>query len=178
MSHFIFVRHAQSQGNAEGAVARDDSPLSDLGLTQAAQAGLQLKDKGITRIVCAPTARARQTAEIIATELGMDPADIVVVDELHERHYGALEGQAKQHEAEWYFSAEEPGIEPHDQLITRMHNAFHKLHHLGQGEQLLAVGSAVSGFVLRQVAQGRVALAEFEAFTQMHNATFAEVPLD
>ena len=174
MSHFTFVRHAQSKGNAEGVVARPDSPLSELGITQAAQTGAALKDKGITHIACAPTARARQTAEIIAFELGINAHNISVIDELRERDYGHLEGQPKQHEEGWYFSAEEKGLEPHGELIMRMHTAFHKLHTLSAGQQgLLAIGSAVSGFVLRQVAQGKTDVTTFDPFVQMHNGAFA-----
>jgi broad specificity phosphatase PhoE len=178
MSYFIFVRHAQSKGNAEGTVARADSPLSELGLTQAAQTGAALQGKGITRIACAPTSRAKQTAEIIAFELGIDAANIVVVDELRERDYGHLEGRPKEHPPEWYFSAEEKGVEPHHDLIDRMHAAFHKLHALSEGQGLLAIGSAVSGFVLRQVAQGKTELTAFDPFIQMENGSYAEVPID
>lgn len=87
------VRHGESEYNAKGLLAGiTDIPLTDTGREQARQAGTQLANLGITRIVSSPLVRAYETAEIIAEQLGFHPESILVDERLHERDFGALEG--------------------------------------------------------------------------------------
>jgi broad specificity phosphatase PhoE len=66
-------------------------PLTDLGREQA-QAAAALVGKGITKIFSSPFARTKETAEIVARELGLDPAAIVYDDRLRELNFGELDG--------------------------------------------------------------------------------------
>jgi probable phosphoglycerate mutase len=67
-----FLRHGQSQANLEDRFAgrRDDSPLTDLGRSQALAAAAALSP-GISGIVCSPLRRATETAALIRRELGI-----------------------------------------------------------------------------------------------------------
>jgi len=49
-----------------------------LGRQQALEAGKQMKECGITRILCSPMIRTVQTADIIAQELGLGPNSLCV----------------------------------------------------------------------------------------------------
>jgi broad specificity phosphatase PhoE len=70
----LLVRHGQSLANIEARIQGDDDPLTDLGRTQAAAAGLQLAQRGdVTHLYASPLARARETAEIIGRHVGVDP---------------------------------------------------------------------------------------------------------
>lgn len=85
----LLVRHGQTQANAEhrylGAL---DPPLNDMGLQQARAMAATL-DQTVDFVYGSPLLRARQTAEIMASTLGLpvrvDPA-------FRERHVGVFEG--------------------------------------------------------------------------------------
>jgi len=79
---FYFVRHGQSEANAARLIADSTPKLTKLGREQAIETANSLKDIKITKILTSPLIRARQTAEIIASELGLHVGDIEVVDEL------------------------------------------------------------------------------------------------
>src|SRR5512145_612212 len=71
------LRHGESEGNLAGVIqGQMDLPLTPRGCRQAEALGKHWKAKGVTfdRIVTSPLLRARQTAEIVAAELGLDVA--------------------------------------------------------------------------------------------------------
>ncbi len=83
------VRHGQSHFNVHYSVTREDPGivdpgLTELGVTQAREAGKTLAGEDIRRIVASPYSRTLETAEIIAGELGLS----VTIERLvHERAY-------------------------------------------------------------------------------------------
>lgn len=59
---FIFVRHAQSQGNATGDYSTDThDSLSELGIRQAESLARRLTPMRFTRVIVSPLTRAMQT---------------------------------------------------------------------------------------------------------------------
>lgn len=92
------MRHGQSKANAEGVIADRHSPLTNEGIKQARKTALELADFGITVIASSPYFRTQQTAQIIASELGLNPAHIKIIDELRERELGVLQNQPREHE--------------------------------------------------------------------------------
>lgn len=70
----LWVRHGQSTWNVldrmQGQAVHP--PLTDLGREQAAKAATALTNHGITTVLSSPAVRARETADIIAGELGLD----------------------------------------------------------------------------------------------------------
>ncbi len=179
MSKFIFVRHGQSQANAAGLIATDDSPLTPQGIAEATKTAHELRDMGIKVVVCSPMPRAQLTAEIIAGEIGVDLAHIKVINELREREAGKLRGKAKTHESEWYLKIDtDHGFESRADLITRMKTCLNKLKAIAKKEGVvLAVGHAASGYYLLEVAKGKTKFEEFEfdPGRQINNADFIEV---
>lgn len=89
MSRLLLVRHGQSEWNASGRwQGHADPSLTELGRQQARQAARALGS--VDAIISSDLARARETAEILARELGLGP---VVVDPVfRERHVGEWEG--------------------------------------------------------------------------------------
>ena len=119
MSDFIFVRHGQSQANADGIIADGHSPLTETGIVQARKTAGALRGSAVTRIACSPYLRARQTAETIAVELGIEVGSIVVVEELRERGLGACEGKPKGQLSAWYSQSDDGDLEPKQDLLDR-----------------------------------------------------------
>ena len=72
----ILLRHGQSEFNLHFSVTRRDPGIIDprltgLGHEQAEHAAQTLRGEGITRIIASPYTRALQTAQPLATALGM-----------------------------------------------------------------------------------------------------------
>jgi broad specificity phosphatase PhoE len=72
----LFLRHGQSAHNAhrgEPPLAdADGDRLTDLGRRQAEQAGVALRESGITHLLSSHMVRARETAEAVAAATGLE----------------------------------------------------------------------------------------------------------
>lgn len=92
-----FIRHGQTNWNAEGRLqGSSDIPLNEVGRQQARDAVAVLGAGSWDAIVSSPLSRARETAEIIASGLGIELGRSY--DELIERDYGQAEGMQ---DGEW-----------------------------------------------------------------------------
>jgi probable phosphoglycerate mutase len=122
------VRHGETDWNRDRRVqGSTDIPLNDTGRAQARDAAAGLREQIAASasttapvIVSSDLSRAKETAEIIAAELGLSaPA---VYPELRERAYGEAEGldadEFIQRWGEWH-TAEVPGAEPWPLLRER-----------------------------------------------------------
>lgn len=174
----LFVRHGKSIANATGMIGVPDTPLAEEGLEQARLTGQDLRAQNVTHIVCSPFLRAQQTAEIIAGEVGVPLHEISIIDELHERRMGGLEGKPKAHETEFFYKNDTDfGFESQVDLIARLQIALAKIRAIAEATDgaVVVVGHAASGFYLRQVAKGRTSYSDFDPYNQMDNAEFVEL---
>ena len=103
MSTLILIRHGQSQWNAENRFTGwVDTPLSDLGRSEARTAGERLAAAGvrIDRAYTSTLRRAIDTGRIVLDGLGQSDLEQIQAWELNERFYGALTGRDKAQTAE------------------------------------------------------------------------------
>jgi 2,3-bisphosphoglycerate-dependent phosphoglycerate mutase len=90
---FYFLRHGETELNRLALVAgATDVPLNPTGWVQARAAAARLGNTAITTIYASPMQRARDTAQCVADALDVP---LVIVPELHERHWGIFEGQPR-----------------------------------------------------------------------------------
>ena len=92
MRAVYFTRHGETVWNVENKICGvTDIPLTDRGREQARALGRQLAagEADITRILCSPLVRARETAELIAAETGLP---LAVEPRLREQAFGRYEG--------------------------------------------------------------------------------------
>ena len=93
MTEIIFTRHGQTEWNvARKMQGQLDSPLTEMGLSQARILGAYLRDKEIVAIYSSSLLRAERTATIIQREVGL--ASITLVSELKEINLADLEGKS------------------------------------------------------------------------------------
>lgn len=87
------VRHGQTDWNRDRIcqAQEGDRPLTDLGRTQAAETAKTLKGQLFDAIVTSDLKRAKETAEIIARELGLEIAEEIPL--LRERKFGEWVGR-------------------------------------------------------------------------------------
>lgn len=84
------VRHGETEWNAINKVlGRTDMPLNEKGIKQAQELARSLKDLKIDVFLCSPLRRARQTADAISDETGMQ---YKIDDRLIEQDFGSFEG--------------------------------------------------------------------------------------
>ncbi len=90
MKKVYFIRHAETRALVSGVMAGSelDTQLTDKGRNQARKAGQFLRDKGIELIVLSPMKRTRETATIIAQELGLDDDRLLENKLIIERSFG------------------------------------------------------------------------------------------
>lgn len=94
MLKIYLTRHGQDRDNAAGILnGRRDEPLTELGIEQANQIAIKIKDAGLRfdKIYSSPLRRTLQTAEIISDCLDL-PAPIKLPD-LIERNQGVMTGE-------------------------------------------------------------------------------------
>ena len=73
-TRIFLIRHGQTERNREGIfTGQEDSPLTDLGLKQAENTGLYLKQYRIDNIYSSDLGRAYKTASIISENFGIKP---------------------------------------------------------------------------------------------------------
>jgi broad specificity phosphatase PhoE len=89
----IMVRHGESEGNRDRRFTiSSEVSITELGRQQARAAAQRIAQHfAPERIISSPYRRARQTSEIIASELGLP---IEIVNDLHERDLGVLKGES------------------------------------------------------------------------------------
>jgi broad specificity phosphatase PhoE len=149
------IRHGQTASNRDGlGLGRDDVPLTEEGVRQAAALGSRLAEEPLDRILVSPLRRAVRTAELVAGERGIA---LEVRDELIELDVGLTEGLPfpeirerygdflSQWQSDDCASVRMPGGESLDDVASRVRPLLAELREAP--EQALAVVS--HNFVLR-----------------------------
>ncbi len=119
----IFVRHGQTDWNAEGRMqGQKDIPLNKTGLQQAAangeRLGAYLAAEGLAPaeldFVSSPLGRTRATMELVRGAMNIDPGTYRLDDQLKELTFGAWEGS----------TLEELAVSEPDQVLSRRQNKW------------------------------------------------------
>jgi len=122
------VRHGQTDWNlARRIQGSTDIPLNDTGRADALTAAGRLSRDTHHAIYASPLLRARETAEIIAGELGL--AAPALVHDVREREFGEGEGMLVQEYIDAYgdWHAVVPGAETLDEVCIRAMSALHRI---------------------------------------------------
>ncbi|MEY4933157.1 MAG: hypothetical protein RLZZ403_1477 [Pseudomonadota bacterium] len=127
MKEIFLVRHGETDWNAAGRLqGREDVPLNSIGEAQAYRVAEALHGLGIERIVTSYLSRARRTAEIVASRLGLQ--DLAVVEGLHERDYGDVSGLTPEERAARFPPGTSPANqEPASAMKARVTAALHDI---------------------------------------------------
>lgn len=96
MHKLVLLRHGQTLYNKQKMFCGwTDVDLTDQGISEAEQAGKNLKKAGyaFNQAFCSVLKRSRETLSIVLDEMNQDNVPIEYTWKLNERHYGALQGQ-------------------------------------------------------------------------------------
>jgi broad specificity phosphatase PhoE len=133
------VRHGETDWNRQRRIqGLTDIPLNETGREQARQTGHRLTRRRWDRIYSSPLSRARETAAIIAAEVGLPDAE--TVDALIERDYGDAEGlNFAEVERRYPDRSAVPGQESREDVMARVVPALRTLAAEHAGESILVV---------------------------------------
>jgi uncharacterized phosphatase len=156
MTDLYLVRHGETEWNRQRRIqGLTDIPLNDTGREQARLTGSLLTRRPITRVVASPLSRARETAAIIASQLGL--GDPELRDAFVERNYGAAEG-LDFHEIDVRYppGADVPGRESREEVAARVIPALQALAAEQPGEAIVVVshGGAIRAALLTAEPRG------------------------
>jgi broad specificity phosphatase PhoE len=150
------LRHGQTDWNIDFRLQGiTDIPLNETGVLQASTAARLIKPEDWNFIASSPLSRAKDTAEIIASSIGIP--EIHIDSMLLERSFGEAEGLTHAEWKEKFPDGMPPGGESLDELKLR---AISLLDHLAvqyRGTRVLAVShGAMIRKVVRLVSGGEL----------------------
>lgn len=163
MKHLYFVRHGQSLVNVGGKFCTEvgtelDQGLTELGREQAVADGKKAAAAGLhfDLILTSPLVRARQTAALIAEQVGYPPERIEVFELIKELDFGELQGT----DCELFYNnytyadlGKFKGAETVEQLQERAGRALEHIRQLPQ-DNILVVSHSLFGRAFRRTLEG------------------------
>ncbi|MSP22953.1 MAG: histidine phosphatase family protein [Dehalococcoidia bacterium] len=164
----LFVRHGQSEGNARRIMQGWlDTPLSDLGRSQAEVVARRLATSGATRIYASPLMRAWETARPVGVATGLD---VEPLDGLREYNYGEAQGLTwDEVESRWGVSVGKwgtgsiPGEEGTVAFHARVTAAFEELAERHRDDTAIVVshGGTIARLIVHVLAAPRESYLPF-----------------
>ncbi|MDP2368054.1 histidine phosphatase family protein [Rhodoferax sp.] len=148
-AHICIARHGETDWNKSGILQGWlDVPINPHGRRQAHELAATLTAAGFAAVWTSPLARARETADIVATALGLAPP--TCHDGLKERHFGAVQGIPKNELAEYNPALYEQilrrnpaaqlvGGESMDEFADRVHGALMEIGARHRGGRVLVI---------------------------------------
>jgi len=169
------VRHGETDWNLTGRIqGQTDTALNAKGREQARLAGSYLRQWPWDVIVTSPLQRAKESARIIASVLGMKNG-IREMSDFLERDYGEAVGLTTEERHKKYPDGIVPGLEPWEQLRDRVMRGLDLLakDYLHQRVILVTHGGAINA-VLAALSEGSIGTGK----TRLHNASLSFIRFD
>jgi len=145
---YLVMRHGEADNNILDLVSssyNNQDKLTEKGRVQATKRGEELKDKKIDLILCSPSLRTKETAEIVASIIGIDKDSIIIDDRLHEMSLPMYEGKTWQEYHKDYpntvesFYHPENENESYNDVKKRTMGFLYNIEKLYKGKNILIV---------------------------------------
>ncbi|PIR86169.1 hypothetical protein COU14_00455 [Candidatus Kaiserbacteria bacterium CG10_big_fil_rev_8_21_14_0_10_44_10] len=185
---YLVMRHGESQSNVTGeidAIVDETNPLTENGKQQCLEVTESLKENKVDLIFHSGMQRTRETAEILAKELGLSEDSVIEDVRITELQTGVnLEGKAWEDYESLYATYEEKftknieGIENRFDVQRRAGEFLYEIDKKYEGKTILIVGHASSTLALRAAAEGASMKRSIEMRKAgyLKNAEIMEVP--
>jgi isoleucyl-tRNA synthetase len=161
---YVLMRHGEAESNLNFTINADPSrknPLTEKGRAQVRESAAALKDQGIDLIIHSEFERTRDTARIVAEELGLAEDALMCDPRLNELQAGPeLEGKNwmdyeklyPNNEDRWFKHID--GVENRREHNRRLGEFLYEIDRRYAGKTILFVGHVSSLNALRYVAAG------------------------
>ncbi len=150
-------RHGQTDWNIDLRLqGTADIPMNQFGIEQVQKAASEIARQEWDLIISSPLGRAKQSAAIIAAQLGVD--EVTETPLLLERAFGIGEGMLyDEWSAKFAHLDEIPGAESAQQVTLRAEQLLEHVQSEFAGKRILAVShGALIRFVLQVVTAGEI----------------------
>ncbi len=150
-------RHGQTDWNIDLRLqGTADIPMNQFGIEQVQKAASEIARQEWDLIISSPLGRAKQSAAIIAAQLGV--AEVTETPLLLERAFGIGEGMLyDEWSAKFAHLDEIPGAESAQQVTLRAEQLLEHVQNEFAGKRILAVShGALIRFVLQVVTAGEI----------------------
>ncbi len=176
MKTIYFVRHGETQSNVDKTLAgaKTDTPLTELGISQAHQAAQKMRGLGIELIVSSPLSRAFVTAEIIAADIGYSK-ELVSSKLFIERDFGSATGMAYAAAGAAIDSGRVLGLESLEDFTERARSAIEWLNQQAEAT-FLVVSHGGFGQMFATVAEN-LNPSDFLSYRHLDNADYYRIEL-
>ena len=184
---YFVMRHGQSENNLTDIVStsyNDESHLTPKGKEQANASGLELKNKNIDIIFASPFLRTKETAEIVAENIGMSKDSIIIDDRLHEMSLPMYEDKTwTEYHTDYPNTVEsfyhpEDGNESYNDMKKRTMNFLYDMENRYEGKNILIVTHGGPSWLAVAGTMGLNAeksLAMIKDFNYLKNAEYREL---
>jgi isoleucyl-tRNA synthetase len=160
---YVMMRHGESDTNVTGTVSYkpdDVHPLTDKGRAQAASAASKLKGKGIDLIIASPIERTKETALIVAKELGLAEDAVLFDARIAEVNTGTFNGCPIEEYRAYFadtlekFTKRTPEGENLEEMKSRIGAFLYETDTKYHGKNILLVTHEYGVWMMESVARG------------------------
>lgn len=185
---YFVMRHGEAESNVSGeidSIPDEQNPLTEKGRSQSVEVAQKLKGEKIDLIFHSGMQRTRETAEIIAQELGLGSECVISDARITELQTGVgLEGKTWNDYESLYANYEEKftknieGVENRFDVQRRAGEFLYDIDKKYQGKKILVIGHASSTMALRSAAEGASMkrAIEIRKVGYLKNAEVIEMP--
>ncbi|MBU6388824.1 class I tRNA ligase family protein, partial [Patescibacteria group bacterium] len=178
---YFVMRHGEAENNVAKLLNVDDSipgNLTEKGREKVRATAQRLRSAGITRIIHSPLRRATQTAELVASELGLS-GRLTSDARLHELGLGIFNKGPTGKYHEWFSSSEPKGMrapeggESWAQLKNRIGSFLYECERDFRNENILFVTHETPAFMLEAAARGETVAEAYQRHGRVEKDSFA-----
>ena len=192
---YFVMRHGEAENNVKNVASsrvEEEFHLTERGKAQARSATLKLKEKGIELIIASPILRTRETAAIVAGELGISEKAITYDARIIETDTGDFSGGPVDAYRGYFSSIREKFTKstPHgitlEQMKTRLGGFLYETDQKHKGKNILIVTHEYDAWLLEAASRGAtneetVQLREekgddYIEFAEVRPLAFAPIP--
>ncbi len=160
-NEYFLMRHGQGEQNLQGILNSDiDGPysLTEQGKEEVLASASTLKDKKITKIISSPLLRTRESASLVAKELGFAEGDIVIDKRLREFEFGAFNNKSPKefidHRAAHSYKESVPEGESYQDVKKRVGDFLYEIESQFSNETILIMTHGAVFETAYAVAEG------------------------
>lgn len=185
---YFAMRHGQAESNVKRVLTTNintKDPLTEEGKDQVKVASQELKDKNIDLIFVSPFQRTQETMQIVRTELGLDPEQVITDERLKEINVGHLDGEPYEthhmhtDEASEFESRAGDGESLND-VRKRLGDVLYEIENNYQDKNILILSHGTPLWMLLTVSEGadeHTSLNKFKNFGNAEIRVLGFVPL-
>jgi isoleucyl-tRNA synthetase len=196
---YFVMRHGEGEHNVQAicsGIPNDKYHLTEKGKEQVVASAQNLKDKKIDVLIASPFVRTRETASLVANEIGFPEDKIIIEEKLHELYWGDFEKKPLKDfmdVREDYMDSNNlevkiPGGESFQDAKNRFGDYIEELENKYQNTNILLVGHGImlemmppvvglmnkeeTAKVMHEFSHPPASLKEYEYIKLPHNADY------